>query len=86
MKYFGLHLDQKLTWKTHVKAKRREVELKLKNTYWLMNKKSKLWIENKLTIYIQYLSQFGYTASIYGDATNHPTKKYSKHINQQLSG
>jgi hypothetical protein len=34
----------------------------------------------------QCLSQFGHTASSYADAANHPTQKYSKLINQKLSG
>jgi hypothetical protein len=51
VQYLGLHLDHKLTWKPHTKAKRRRLELKLKNTYRLMNMKSKLWVENKLTIH-----------------------------------
>jgi hypothetical protein len=50
-KYVGLHQDQKLTWKTQIKAERRQLELKLKNMYCLMNKKSKLAVQNKLTIY-----------------------------------
>jgi hypothetical protein len=40
-----------MTWKTHIKAKRSQLEQKLKNTYWLMNKKSKLSVEINLTIY-----------------------------------
>jgi hypothetical protein len=46
---------QRLTWKTHIKAKKRQLELKLKTMYWLMNKRSKLSVENKLTIYTAIL-------------------------------
>jgi hypothetical protein len=47
----GLYLDKKLTWQTHIKAKRRRLELKVRNMNWLINKKSQLSLENKITIY-----------------------------------
>jgi hypothetical protein len=73
-KYLGLHLDQKLTWKTNIKAKIQQLELKLKNMYWLMNKKSKVSVENKLTIYKAIFKQVGHTASRYEDAASRPHK------------
>jgi hypothetical protein len=35
----------------HIKAKRRQLELKIRNMNWLINKRSQLSLENKVTIY-----------------------------------
>jgi hypothetical protein len=34
-----IYFDKKLTWQTHIKAKRRQLELKIRNMNWLINKK-----------------------------------------------
>jgi hypothetical protein len=49
VKYLGLHLDKKLTWQTYIKTKR-QLELKVRNMNWLINSKSQLSLENKMTI------------------------------------
>ena len=38
-------------WKTHIKAKRCQLELKLKNMSWLINTRSELSLDSKLTVY-----------------------------------
>jgi len=43
--------DKRLTWKTHVAKKRKQLDLKTREIYWLIGKHSILSLENKLFIY-----------------------------------
>ena len=54
-KYLGMTLDAKLRWKEHVKKKKTELQIKLSSLYWLLGRRSKLSVENKLLIYNQVL-------------------------------
>jgi hypothetical protein len=44
-------MDHKLTWKQHVVKKRKQIDLTIKQMNWLIERKSKLVVENKILIY-----------------------------------
>jgi len=49
--YRGLHLDQLLTWQSHIKAKRQQLNLRVHKHCWLIGRTSRLSAENKLLLY-----------------------------------
>lgn len=68
-KYLGMTLDTKLRWKEHVKIKRKELDLKYSNLYWLIGRNSALSLYNKTLIYNQVLKPVWiYGIQIYGCA------------------
>jgi hypothetical protein len=71
VKYLGLHLDRRLTWHPHIFAKRKQVGISLTKMYWLLGRKSKLSIGNKLLIYKVILKPiWTYGIQLWGTTSN----------------
>lgn len=51
VKYLGFHLDRRQTWKTHIQKKRDELNIRFRSLEWLLNRRSRLSVENKSMIY-----------------------------------
>jgi hypothetical protein len=70
VKYLGIHFDKRLTWKNHVATKRKQLDLKTREIYWLVGKHSPLSLENKLLVYKTVLKPvWTYGIEIWGCAT-----------------
>jgi hypothetical protein len=75
VKYLELHLDQKLTWSTHIKTKRLHLNLKLRSMYWLLGRKSQLSLANKLLLYKCVLKPVWTYGIQYGAVQSRPIPK-----------
>lgn len=69
-KYLGIIFDNKLTWKHHLTIKRNQIKDKFRQLYWLLNKNSKLTMNNKLLIYKTIIKPiWTYGLQIWGTAS-----------------
>jgi hypothetical protein len=51
VKYLGIHLDKRLTWHKYIFIKRKHLGITLTKLFWLLGRRSKLNLSNKLLIY-----------------------------------
>ena len=51
VRYLGMTLDRRLTWKQHILDKSKQLRDKLKKFYWLIGHRSNLSTQNKITLY-----------------------------------
>lgn len=71
VKYLGIHLDRRLTWRSHVVAKRKQLDLKYKQMYWLLGPKSELSLENKVLLLKTILKPiWTYGIQLWGTTSN----------------
>jgi hypothetical protein len=70
IKYLGLHLDRRLTWHKLILAKRKQLGISFTKMYWLLERKSKLTISNKLLIHKSVLKPiWTYGLQLWGTAS-----------------
>lgn len=71
VKYLGLHLDRRLTWANHIKAKKREANLQFLSLNWLLGRRSPLSLSNKLLVYKAIIKPvWTYGIELWGSASN----------------
>ena len=71
IKYLGIHLDRQITWRKHISAKRKQLDLKLRKMCWIIGRKSQLSLANKLLVYKVILKHiWTYCVQLWGSASN----------------
>jgi len=51
VKDLSIHIERRLTWRKRITTKRKQLDLKLRNLYWIIGRKSQLSLENKFLVY-----------------------------------
>ena len=64
-------LDRRLTWITHIHAKRKQLDLSFKGMYWIIGRRQELSLENKLLLYKTILKPiWTYGIPLWGTASH----------------
>jgi hypothetical protein len=70
IKYFGLHLNRRLTWHKHIFVNWKQLGTILTKMYWLLGRKSKLSTSSKLLVYKTILKPiWTYRTQLWGTAS-----------------
>lgn len=71
VKYLGMHLDRRLTWKAHIMTKRKQLNLLLRRYYWVLGPHSRMSLNNKVLIYKCIIKPiWSYGIQLWGTASN----------------
>jgi len=71
VKYPGMQLNRRFTWRKQITSKRRHLDLQLRKLYWIIGRKSQLSLENKLLLYKAILKPiWAYGIQLWGTASN----------------
>lgn len=71
VKYLGIHLDKKLNWNTHIKTKRRALDIQAHKMNYLIGQNTKKSLENKLLVYKCMMKPiWTYRIQLWGTASN----------------
>lgn len=85
VKYLGLYLDRRLTWKEHIVKKRSHLNIKTRKMYWLLGSKSELTLENKVILYKTILKPiWTYGVQLWGTTSNSNIKILQRYQSKTL--
>jgi len=77
--YLGVHLERRLTSRTHIKAKRTHLRLKANSLHWLINSQSPLSLYNKVLLYNSVLKPiWTYGSQLWGSTSNRNRATHGK--------
>lgn len=85
VKYLGMHLDRRMTWRHHINTKRTSLNLRFGKLFWLIGRHSTLTLENKLLVYKTILKPvWSYGIQLWGTASKSNIEIFQRFQNKVL--